>query len=69
MARSTATPAPEPIDLDDAAPEAVSGVVEPVEDAVQASQPQPPTLVDEFNGHGGTYIVDPDTGIRERIAP
>jgi hypothetical protein len=40
----------------------------PVE-ASEASQPTPPTLVDEFYGHGGTYIVDPVTGIRERIAP
>jgi hypothetical protein len=36
---------------------------------VEASQPTPPTLVDEFYGHGGTYIVDPVTGTRERIAP
>lgn len=37
--------------------------------AVEASQPTPPTLEDEFYGHGGTYIVDPVTGTRERIAP
>ncbi len=35
----------------------------------EASQPTPLTLVDEFYGHGGTYIVDPVTGTRERIAP
>lgn len=40
----------------------------PVE-APEACQPTPLTLVDEFYGHGGTYIVDPVTGTRERIAP
>ena len=70
MARSTASPGPEPIDpATSPDTESLSAAADPVNDAAQASQPQPPTLVDEFYGHGGTYIVDPVTGIRERIAP
>jgi hypothetical protein len=38
------------------------------EAAVEASQPPSPSVVDEFHGHGGTYLLDPETGIRTRIS-
>lgn len=25
--------------------------------------------VDEYSGHGGTYLLDPATGVRTRISP
>jgi hypothetical protein len=38
------------------------------EAVVEASQPPSPSVVDEFHGHGGTYLLDPETGIRTRIS-
>jgi|688.fasta_scaffold42415_9 hypothetical protein len=43
--------------------------VAPLSEAVvEASQPPSPSVVDEFHGHGGTYLLDPETGIRTRIS-
>jgi len=38
----------------------------------QSSQPTPLSVVDEYAGQGGTYLLDPETGIRtlvERTLP
>ena len=34
---------------------------------VEALQPTPLIVVDEFQGQGGSYILDPETGIRTLI--
>jgi hypothetical protein len=39
----------------------------PLSDA-EVSQPASLSVVDEFHGHGGTYLLDPETGIRTRIS-
>ena len=42
------------------------------EAGVEVSQPTPPSVVDEFHGQGGSYLLDPTTGKRtllERTAP
>lgn len=39
---------------------------------LQSSQPTPLSVVDEYAGQGGTYLLDPETGIRtlvERTLP
>jgi hypothetical protein len=38
----------------------------------QSSQPTPLSVVDEYAGQGGSYLLDPETGIRtlvERTLP
>lgn len=40
----------------------------PLSESVEVSQPTSPSLIDEFHGHGGTYLLDPETGIRTRIS-
>lgn len=57
----------------------VSGSLSPSKDEVlehlsesQSSQPTPLSVVDEYAGQGGSYLLDPETGIRtlvERTLP
>ena len=62
-----AVPMPEEAPKPEAAPQ--RNLVAPQRDLVEAA---PPSVVDEFHGQGGSYLLDPATGIRtlvERTKP
>ena len=50
----------------DVSPEPSDATAQPSE--VESSQATPLTVVDEYHGHGGTYLLDPATGVRTRIS-
>lgn len=54
--------------LDPDAAESDSAGAQPSDDQVQPSQPTPLSLQDEYQGHGGTYLLDPATGVRTWVA-
>lgn len=54
--------------LDPDAVESDSGAAQPSDAQVQPSQPTPLSVQDEYQGHGGTYLLDPATGVRTRIS-
>ena len=63
MAKASTEPVSIP-DVDDTAPTQI--------EEVQSSQPSALSVVDEYAGQGGTYLLDPETGIRtlvERTLP
>jgi hypothetical protein len=67
MAKTEAVSTPEEAPKPEAAPQ--RDVVAPQRGLVEAT---PLSVVDEFHGQGGTYLLDPATGIRtlvERTEP
>jgi hypothetical protein len=63
MARATSADAPI-VDME-------TTKISPIEET-QSSQPTLLSVVDEYHGQGGTYLLDPETGIRtlvERTLP
>jgi hypothetical protein len=73
MPRSSApTPDATPTPLSDATPTPLSDATPtPLSDApippVEEVQPPPLTLTDEYSGQGGSYTLDPATGIRTLV--
>jgi hypothetical protein len=61
MARATAQPSDAPMPPSNDAPTPLSDAPTPLSEEVQ---PAPPTLIDEYSGQGGSYTLDPATGIR-----
>lgn len=62
MARATAQPSDAPMPPSNDAPTlSDSDAPTPLSEEVQ---PAPPTLIDEYSGQGGSYTLDPATGIR-----
>lgn len=64
MARATAQPSDAPMPPSNDAPTPLSDAPTPLSEEVQ---PAPPTLIDEYSGQGGSYTLDPATGIRTLV--
>ena len=65
MARATAQPSDVPMPPSNDAPTlSDSDAPTPLSEEVQ---PAPPTLIDEYSGQGGSYTLDPATGIRTLV--
>jgi hypothetical protein len=71
MAKSDAASSPAVIDSTDVAPSPAELDAAALAPSAKggASQAPVPTVVDEFAGQGGTYLLDPATGKRTRISP
>jgi hypothetical protein len=64
MARATAQPSDAPMPPSNDAPTPLSDAPTPLSEEVE---PAPPTLIDEYSGQGGSYTLDPATGIRTLV--
>lgn len=73
MARATAQPSDAPMPPSNDAPTLSDSDALTLSDSdaptplSEEVQPAPPTLIDEYSGQGGSYTLDPATGIRTLV--